>query len=89
MAEADDNDGWQEAGHGGGGRGATVVQWQRLHDKVMEDGGGRRMGVFIIFLFLAFLGRVEYYLESYLANHNTRPIISREISYDFAYYFRL
>jgi hypothetical protein len=68
AVEAEDDNGWQEAGHSGGGRGMTVVQRQRLHAKVMEDGGGRRAGMLIFFS-----GGVESYLESYIAN----PIINR------------
>jgi hypothetical protein len=62
--------GCQEVGRGGGGRGAPVLWWQRLYNKVMEDGGGRRVGVFIF----SFLGKVESYLESYLANPNTNRV---------------
>jgi hypothetical protein len=51
VTEGEDNDGWQEAGRGGGGGGIIVVQQQRLHNKVMENGGGRQVAVFI-FLFL-------------------------------------
>ncbi len=31
AAEAEDNDGWQEAGRGGGGGGATVMQRRRRY----------------------------------------------------------
>jgi hypothetical protein len=77
AAEAEDDDGWQEAGHSGGGRGATVVQWRRRNSFAIrswrmevEDGQGGQAGVFIIF---SFLGGVESYLESYLSN----PTINR------------
>jgi hypothetical protein len=37
MAEAEDDDGLQEVGHGGGGRGATVVQRQRRNSFAMRS----------------------------------------------------
>ncbi len=67
MAEAEDNDGWQEAGCSGGDEGATVV-WQERRNSAMEDGaevedgwGGAGWGVH----FFSFLGGVESYIQSY------------------------
>jgi hypothetical protein len=73
VAEAEDEDGWQEAGCGGGGRGATVVQRQRKNSFAIrswrmevEDG---QQGCIIFF----FLGGVECYLKSYLNESWTKP----------------
>ncbi len=60
MAEAEEDNGWQEAGHSGGGGGVTIVQRRRRN--TLEDRGGRLAGVFIF----SFLGMVESYLKSYL-----------------------
>ncbi len=55
MAEAEDNNGWQEAGRSGGGGRATVVLRQR-RNSAMEDGaevedrlGGAEQGVQFFF----------------------------------------
>jgi hypothetical protein len=74
----EDDNGWQEAGHGGGGRGATVVQWQRFHGTVMEAGPLPLPLPFLLplllplplplplpFIIFSFLGGVESYLQSY------------------------
>ena len=60
-------------------RGAVVKAEERLlcgqrglHDKVMEDGGGGRVGVLIF----SFLGKVESYFESYLDESCLNPNIN-------------
>ncbi len=69
MAEAEDNDGWQEAGRGGGGRRATAVRWLRLHGKVMElEQVGQTGCVGGVFINFSFPGRVESYLNPTLYN---------------------
>ncbi len=37
VAEAEDKDGWQEAGHGGGGGGAAVMQRRRRNSFVIRS----------------------------------------------------
>jgi hypothetical protein len=57
AAEAEDNNGWQEAGHGVGGRGATVVRRQRRNSftirpwrmEVEDRRGGAGWGVHFFF----------------------------------------
>ena len=68
AAEAEDNDGWQEARCGGGDGGVrTVVWWRRLHGKVMEAGAGRMGRRDVHYFFFSWRGRIlpqSYPLQS-------------------------
>ncbi len=78
VAEAEDDNGWQETEHSGGGGGATVVRWQRKNN-AMEDGAEVEDGwdgTGQCAHFFSFLGRVEYYLQSYpLQSFQKRGVI--------------
>jgi hypothetical protein len=69
VAEAEDDDGWQEAGRSGGGGGATAVQWWRRNIFMVRpwrmevDNGQEGVGQGVPFF--SFLGGVESYLQSY------------------------
>ena len=69
MAEEEENDGLQEAGRGGGGRGATVVQQRRLYGEVMEAGAGRAGRRSVHIFFFSWRGQIlpqSYPLQSRL-----------------------
>jgi hypothetical protein len=70
AAEAEDNNGWQEAGRSGGGKGVTVVRWQWRNSftirqwRMKVDEGQGKLG-WDVHSFSSFLGGDEFCLQSY------------------------
>ncbi len=62
--QAEDDNGWQEVGCDGGGRGATVVRLQRRNSFAIRSWMIKVEAGRVCWFF--FLGRVEFYLESYV-----------------------